>query len=322
MKAIKYSKYGGPEVMQLVKTKRPLPGDNELMIRVHAAAVNAGDVHLLKGRPMMVRLVAGLLKPKHQILGTDVSGVVEQVGKNVTHFSPGDEVYGDLSGTGFGGFSEYVSTHEKAISIKPSNVSWEASAAVPTSAVTALQALRDHGKIKMGDQVMIVGASGGVGSFAVKLAKIFGAEVTAVCSTGKVGKVSAMGADHVIDYRKQQLIKVEEKFDIIYAANGNESLRTYKRLLKSGGRLIVSGGKGTQFLRASLFGPLLSLIGNKQLKGMMMKPNQQDLFFLRNLMEEGVLVPTIDKVLSLEEVPQALSYLENGSTTGKVVIKL
>lgn len=321
MKAITYDKYGGPEVLELAEALQPKPNDDLVLIKVKAAAINAGDIHLMTGKPFMVRTMAGFSRPKQNILGTDISGVITEVGKNVIKFSPGDEVFADLSESGMGGFAEFVCTTETAIAMKPSGLSWEESAAVPTSGATALQALRDHGQIKVDDRVMIVGASGGVGSFAVRLAKIFGAKVTAVCSTSKIDRVKILGADHIIDYTKQDFTKVSQKFDLIYAPNGNQSLRAYKRLLASNGKLIISGGQGNQFLKAMLFGPLLST-GGKKIKGMMLRPNRQDLNFLKNLMDEGVLLPIIDRVFSLKDTAEAIAYQQAGRSQGKVVVKV
>ena len=237
MKAIVYTKYGSPDVLKFEEVQKPVPGDDEVLIKIHAAAITAGDVIVLKGEPFVTRFVTGLQKPKNTILGKEMAGRVEAVGENVTQFQPGDEVFGDLSVASWGAFAEYVSVPESAIALKPANLTFEEAAAVPESAVVALQALRDKGKIQPGQKVLINGASGGVGSFAVQIAKSFGAEVTAVCSTRNLEMVRSIGADHVIDYTQEDFTQNGKHYDLILAANGYHPISDYRRALSSQGDL-------------------------------------------------------------------------------------
>lgn len=320
MRAIVYKKYGPPDVLQLKEVEKPTPKDNEVLIKVHSVSVNAADWHLMRADPLFVRLITGLLKPKNTILGADIAGRVEVIGSNVKEFKPGDEVFGDISGCGWGGFAEYVSVPEQALVLKPSNITFEEAAAVPMAAVTALQGLRDKGQIKAGQKVLINGASGGVGTFAVQIAKSFGAEVTAVCSTGKIDMVHAMGADHVIDYTKEDFTKSGQRFDLILAANGYHSISEYKRALSPKGIYVMTGGSMAQIFQALLLGPWFSMIGSKKMRNVTAKPNKKDLSFLKELLEAGKVVPCIDRNYSLSEVPEAIRYLEEGHARGKVVI--
>src|SRR6266571_7120401 len=239
MKAIVYHTYGSPDVLKLKEVAKPTPKDDEVLIKVYAAAANAGDWHLLRGVPFLVRLVSGVLKPKNTILGADIAGRVEAVGRNVTQFQPDDEVFGDLSGCGFGGFAEYVCARENALALKPANLSFEEAAAVPSAGVTALQGLREKGQIQPGQKVLINGASGGVGTFAVQLAKSFGAEVTGVCSTRNVDMVRSLGADQVIDYTQADFTKNGQRYDFIFAVNGYHSIFDYKRALSPKGVYVM-----------------------------------------------------------------------------------
>jgi NADPH:quinone reductase-like Zn-dependent oxidoreductase len=276
MKAIVYTKYGSPDVLQLKEVERPTPKDGEVLVNVHAASVNAADGHLLKGRPFLLRLEYGLLKPTRQILGSDIAGRVEAVGKNVREFQPGDEVFGDLSGCGLGGFAEYVAVPEHVVAPKPENMTFEQAAAVPMAAVTALQGLRDKGQLQPGQKVLIHGASGGVGTFAVQIAKAFNAEVTAVCSTRNVDMVRSLGADHVIDYTREDFTKNGQRYDLILAANGDRSIFDYKRALASRGRYVAVGGSMTQIFQAMLLGPLLSRSGSQKMGNVLARPNKRD----------------------------------------------
>lgn len=327
MKAIIYTNYGSPDVLELKEIEKPVPGEYEVLIKVRAASVNAGDWHLLRGEPFPLRLMFGLLKPKYQILGTDVAGQIEALGSKVKMFKPGDEVYGDLSGCGFGAFSEYVCAHENALVLKPAAVTFEEAAAIPTGAVTALQGLRDKGKIQSGQKVLINGASGGVGSFAVQIAKAFGAEVTAVCSTGKVELVRSMGADHVIDYTRENFTASPEgqkgkHYDLILAANGYHSLLAYKRALSAKGTYVMTGGSNAQMFQTMLIGPLMSRKEGKKLGNLLVKPCQKDLLFMNELLEAGKVKALIDRTYPLEEVPEAIRYMEERHAKGKVVIKI
>jgi NADPH:quinone reductase-like Zn-dependent oxidoreductase len=320
MKAVVYTKYGSPDVLQLKEVEKPTPKDNEVLIRIHAASANAADWHLLRGDPFLLRLGYGLLKPNNTILGADIAGRVEAVGNNVTQFQPGDEVFGDISGCGLGGFAEYVSVPEHAVISKPASMTFEEAAAVPMAAVTALQGLRDKGQIQPGQKVLIHGASGGVGTFAVQIAKAFRAEVTAVCSTRKVDLVRSIGADHVIDYTQEDFTKNGQRYDLILAANGNRSMFEYKRALAPTGRYVVTGGSMAQLFQAMLLGPLLSTAGRQNMGNVLARPNQKDLACMKELLEAGKVIPVIDRCYPLSETAEAIRYLEAGHARGKVVI--
>ncbi len=320
MKAIVYHTYGSPDVLKLQEVQKPVPQDDEVLVKVHAASVNAGDWHLLRGVPFLVRLVSGVLKPKNTILGADIAGRVEAVGRNVTQFQPDDEVFGDLSGCGFGGFAEYVCARENALALKPANLSFEEAAAVPSAGVTALQGLREKGQIKLGQKVLINGASGGVGTFAVQIAKSFGAEVTGVCSTRNVDMVRSIGADQVIDYTQEDFTKNEQRYDLIFAANGYHPISAYKRALSPKGMYVMTGGSGAQMFQAMLLGPWISMTGSKKMGNLLKKSNQKDLALIKELLEASKVVPVIDRRYPLREVAEALRYVEAGHAQGKVVI--
>ncbi len=320
MKAIVATKYGPPDVLQLKEVEKPAPKDNEVLVKVRAASVNAGDWHLLRADPFLTRLAFGLLEPKHKILGADIAGRVEAVGGNVTQFQLGNEVFGDLSGCGFGGFAEYVCASEGALVVKPADTSFEEAAAVPSAAATALQGLRDNGQIQRGQKVLINGASGGVGTFAVQIAKSFGAEVTGVCSTSKLDMVRSIGADHVIDYTQEDFTKNGQRYDLIFAANGHHPISAYKRALSPKGTYVMSGGSGAQMFQAMLLGPMISMTGNKKMGNLLKKPSKKDLVVLKELLEAGKITPVIDRTYPLSEVPEAIRYLEEGQARGKVVI--
>jgi len=278
MKAMVYTKYGSPDVLQLKEVEKPTPKEDEVLIRIYAAAVTAGDVIVVKGEPFLVRLSSGLLEPKHKIPGKEIAGRVEAVGGNVKQFQPGDEVFGDLSVCGWGAFSEYVSVPENAIALKPANLTFEEAAAVPESAVVALQGLRDKGEIQPGQKVLINGASGGVGSFAVQIAKSFGAEVTAVCSTGKMAMVRSLGADHVIDYTQEDFTQNGQRYDLILAANGYHPISAYQRALGPQGIYVMTGGSMAQMFQAMLLGPWLSRNSSQKMGNVLVKPNQKDFY--------------------------------------------
>ena len=318
MKAIVYTQYGSPDVIQFKEVETPTPKDNEVLIKVHAASVNAGDWHYLRGTPLLFRLSAGLLKPKNIFLGADVAGRVEAVGRDVTQFQPGDEVFGDLSEAGRGTFAEYVCASEQALALKSANISFEEAAAVPVAAVTALQGLRKGG-IQPGQKVLINGASGGVGTFAVQIAKSFGAEVTAVCSTKKVDMVRSIGANHVIDYTRQDFSQNGQRYDLILAANGYRPISDYKRALSPAGTYVMSGGATAQMFEAMLLGPWMSRNGQK-MGNLLAGPNNKDLHFVKELIEAGKVIPVIDRCYPLSEVADAIRYLEEGHVQGKVVI--
>ncbi len=323
MEAIIRTRYGSPDVLQLKEVEKPTPSDGEVMVKVHAASVNAADWHMLRAKPFLVRFMGGgFLKPKNKILGADVAGRVEAVGKNVKQFQPGDEIFGDLAECGFGSFAEFISVPEDALAVKPVNSSFEEAAAVPLASITALQGLRDKGRIQPGQKVLINGASGGVGTFAVQIAKSFGAEVTAVCSTRNVDIVRSIGADHVIDYTKEDFTENGQHYDLILAANGYHSISNYKRALNPKGIYVMTGGSMDQMYQAMFLGPWMSMLGGKKLGSMIAKSNQKDLVFVKELVEAGKVKPVIDKRYPLSGVPEALRYLEEGHARGKIVITI
>jgi NADPH:quinone reductase-like Zn-dependent oxidoreductase len=320
MKAIISTKYGSPDVLELKEVEKPIAPDNQVLVKVHAASVNYGNLVLLRGKPFLARFAFGLLKPKYSIPGGDMAGRVEAVGKNVKQFQPGDEVFGDLSGCGWGSFAEYVSVPERALALKPANISFEEAAAVPMAAVTALQGLRDKGKIHSGQKVLINGASGGVGTFAVQIAKSFGAEVTAVCSTRNLDIVRSIGADHAIDYTKEDFTQKTQSYDLILAVNGYQSISAYKRALNPNGNYVMVGGSGAQLTQAMVLGPWLSMTGSKKMGNMLQRANQNDLNYIKELLDAGKVKPVIDRRYKLSEVPKALRYFEEGHAQGKVII--
>jgi len=320
MKAIVRETYGPPDVLHLEEVPLPTVGDGDVLVRVQAASANAGDWHLLRGTPLPFRLIAGVRKPKFTIIGNDIAGSVEAVGRNVTKFRPGDEVFGELSRCGFGAYAEFAAAPEKALALKPANLSFEEAASIPTAGCTALQGLR-QGRIARGQRVLINGASGGVGTFAVQIAKSFGTEVTAVCSTRNVDAVRSIGADHVLDYTKDDFAAIGQRYDLILAANGDRSIWDYKRALTADGAYAMTGGSNRQLVDALLFGPLLS-VGRQRFGNVLVKPNQADLLFLKELCEAGKVRPMIDRRFSLSEVPAAVRYVEDGRARGKVVITI
>jgi NADPH:quinone reductase-like Zn-dependent oxidoreductase len=323
MKAIVYTRYGSPDVLQLRDVEQPVPRDNELLVKVHAASVNAYDWHFLTADIFLIRLMgAGVFKPRNTRLGADIAGRVEAVGRNVRQFRPGDEVFGDLAGHGNGGFAEYVSASESVFALKPANLSFEEAAAVPMAAVTALQGLRDEGTIRPGQKVLIQGASGGVGTFALQLAGYFGAEVTAVCSTKNLDQARSLGADHVIDYTKEDFTRSGQRYDLIFAANGYHSLSEYKRALTPAGIYVMAGGSMAQIFEAMLLGSVMSMSGGRRMGGVSARPNREDLAFLKGLLEAGKVVPVIDRRYPLDETADALRYLGEGHARGKVVITM
>jgi NADPH:quinone reductase-like Zn-dependent oxidoreductase len=320
MRAIVYRTYGSPDVLELKEVEKPTPRDDEVLVKVYAASVNALDWHLLSADIFLVRLNSGLLKPKHQILGADVAGRVEAVGRDVKQFQPGDEVFGDIFDSGLGGFAEYACTRENALVLKPAKMTFEEVAAVPVAALTALQGLRDKGQIQPGQKVLINGASGGVGTFAVQIAKAFGAEVTAVCSTRNVDIVRSLGADQVIDYTKEDFTKKGQQYDLILAVNGYHPILAYKRALSPKGRYVMSGGSLAQLFQAIALGPVISMTGSQKMGNFLAKANQKDLAFIKELLEAGKIVPVIDKHYSLSEVAEAFRYFGEGHAKGKVII--
>src|SRR5215212_5916413 len=320
MKAIVYREYGSPDVLELKEVDKPTPKDNEVLVKVYAVSANAADLHLLRADPFLIRLSSGFLKPKNEILGSDIAGRVEAIGSNVKEFKLGDEVFGDISADGWGGFAEYVCAHEDALVLKPANLSFEEAAAVPMAAVTALQCLRSKGQIQPGQKVLINGASGGVGLFAVQIAKSFGAEVTAVCSTRNLDIVRSIGADHVIDYTQEDFTQNGHHYDLILAANGNRSISEYRRVLTPRGTYVMTGGAMAQLSEVMLKGTWISMTGNQKMVNLLAKPNKQDLSFLKGLLETGKVKPVIDRCYPLRETADAIRYLEEGHAQGKVII--
>jgi NADPH:quinone reductase-like Zn-dependent oxidoreductase len=317
MKAVVYTKYGPPDVLQLREIEKPSPRDHEVLVKVHAASVNALEWRRFTLPRIFVRMMCGgLREPKDKSLGADIAGRVEAVGATVKQFQPGDEVFGIRRGA----FAEYVCAPENYLALKPANLSFEAAAAVPLAALTALQGLRDEGKIQPGQSVLINGSGGGVGTFAVQIAKSFGAEVTAVCSTGNLDVARSIGADRVIDYTQEDFTKSGRSYDLILAANGYHPIVDYRRALKPNGIYVVIGGSLSQFFQVMLLGPLLSRLGKKKMRGMMTHPDQKDLVFLKELLEAGKVVPVIDRCYPLGEVAEAIKYLAGGHARGKVVI--
>jgi NADPH:quinone reductase-like Zn-dependent oxidoreductase len=319
MKAIVYYTYGPPEVLQLAEIDKPVPGDDEVLIKIRAASVNPYDFHFMRGTPYVVRIIAGLPKPKSPRLGSDVAGEVEAIGGNVTAFKPGDEVFGSCKGS----FAEYVCASPSKLALKPANVTFEQAAAVPIAAFTALQALRDKGKIRSGQKVLVNGAAGGVGTFAVQIAKSFGAYVTGVCSTRNVEMVRFIGADHVIDYTRDDFTATGQRYDLILDAVGNHSLSQMKRCLNPGGISVAAGGSSGKwkmgFLR-SIRALVISQFGDRKLVGILAKSSKADLIVLHDLMAAGKVAPVIDRSYPLSQLPEAIRYLEQGHARGKVVI--
>ena len=319
MKAIVYTKYGLPDVLQLKEVEKPTPKDDEVLVKVHAASVNYPDWGCVRGKPFYLRLMTGLLKPKNKILGTDIAGRVEAVGRNVKQFQPGDEVFGDLCQCGWGGFAEYVCARENALTLKPAGMSFEEAAAVPQAAILALRGLRYKGRIQPGQKVLINGAGGGAGTFAVQIAKSFGAEVTGVDSTGKLEMMRSIGADQVIDYTKTDFTKNGRHYDFILDFAAHHSIFDYKRALNPKGIFVVVGGSTARIFQAVFLGALISMTGGKKMGLLMHKPNE-DLAFIIELFEAGKVVPVIDRRYPLSEVAEALRYFGEGHAKGKLVI--
>jgi NADPH:quinone reductase-like Zn-dependent oxidoreductase len=311
MKAYFYDKRLKPDRLALREAEKPVPRDNEVVVKIRAVSINAADY-----RSMELGIV-----PKKKIYGADISGEIETVGRGARPFAEGDEVVADLSGSGFGGFAEYVAAPVSALARKPSGLSHEECAAVPMAAVTALQALRNLGKIQSGQKVLIVGAGGGVGSFAVQLAKHFGAEVTGVCGTGNAERVLGLGADHVIDYEKRALGAGEARYDLVLAVNGNNPLSLYWKLLQAGGRVIVIGGALPQVLKSLLLGPWLSM-GARKMRTLTARANEEDLAFALQLLAEGKMQANIERVYDFADLPQAVKYASEGHARGKIVVRV
>jgi len=321
MKAIVYQKYGSPDVLELKEVEKPSPKDNEVLVKVHAASVNDWDWGLLRGTPFVNRLLFGLLKPKIKILGVDIAGLVEAVGRNVKQFQPGDEVFGDISGCGWGGFAEYVCARDNALAPKPASMTFDEAAAVPQAALLALQGLRDKGQIQPGQKVLINGAGGGAGTFAVQIAKSFEAEVTGVDSTSKLDIMRSIGADQVIDYTQEDFTKNGQRYDLILDIAAYHSVFDYKRALSPKGIYVMVGGSTARMFQVVFLGPWISMTTSKKMGILMHKPNK-DLAFMKELFEAGKVKPVIDKRYLLSEVAEALRYFGEGHARGKVVITM
>lgn len=324
MKAIVCTKYGSPDVLQLQEVAKPAPQADDVLIKIHAASVNARDWRFMRARPFFIRLKpGGLLQPKNKILGGDVAGRVEAVGNQVTQFKLGDDIFGYLpAATGRGTFAEYVCVNENMIALKPANLSFEQAAAVPVAALTALHGLRDNGNIQPGQKVLINGASGGVGTFAVQIAKAFGAEVTAVCSTRNLDLVRSLGADHIIDYTRDDFTRHGLHYDLVLAVNGYHPISDYVRALSPEGRYVVAGGSMLQLFQAALQRRRTVKTGGQKISIVSLVQNQQDLVLMRDLLESGKIVPVIDRCYPLSKTAEAFWYFEKEHARGKVVITL
>jgi NADPH:quinone reductase-like Zn-dependent oxidoreductase len=322
MKAIVLHGYGSPEMLSLAEVEKPVVKENEILVKVYAASMNAADWRIMRASPFLVRLMFGMFKPRIRILGADIAGRVEAVGSKVTQFKPGDAVYGDTFSSDFGGFAEYVCIQEKALAHKPANLSFEEAATVPLAGATALQSLNGESESYRGKKILINGASGGVGTFALQIAKAYGAEVTAVCSKSKMHIARSLGADHVIDYGQEDFTRSGKRYDLIIAVNGYQPISAYKRALNPHGTYLMVGGSGAQLAQVMLFGKLFSMRGNKKLTNVSAATHQRDLLILKEMLEAGKIKPVIDRAYHLSEVPEAMRYLEAGHAAGKIVINV
>ncbi len=318
MKAIVFTKYGSPDVLELKEVEKPSPKDDEVLIRVHAASLNDWDWGALHGVPFVNRLMFGLLYPKKQILGSDVAGRIETVGKNVRQFQPGDEVFGDLSGR-WGGFAEYVCARENALALKAPNMTFEEAAAIPQAGMLALQGLRDLGRIQPGQKVLINGAGGGVGTFAIQIAKLYGVEVTAVDGPGKLDLLRSMGAEHVIDYTREDFTRSGQRYDLILDVKTTRSILDCARALSPNGTYVTIGGSMARLFQALLLWPWIAMTQKKNIRLLALKPNK-GLDTMKELFEAGKVVPVIDGPYGLSEVPEAFRRFGEGRHKGKVVI--
>ena len=321
MIAIVRTRYGSPDILELKEVDKPAPTDNQALVKIHAASVNPLDWHVLRGEPFLVRLMGfGLLKPKHHILGADMAGRVEAVGKDVNQFKTGDEVFG----SSMGGFAEYACVREDKLVLKPTAMTFEHAAAVPVASITALQALRDHGRLQSGQHVLINGASGGVGTFAIQIAKVLGAQVTGVCSGKNLEMVRSIGADHVIDYTKEDFWLSGKVYDLIVDNAAFQSIRKPLRVLKATGIYVGVGGSSStsSILQSLIFNPLIAKMKGRKVVSFMANVKQSDLAFLKGLLEAGKIVTVIDRKYSLSETPEAIRYVEEGHALGKVVINV
>jgi NADPH:quinone reductase-like Zn-dependent oxidoreductase len=317
LKAVIYTKYGGPEVLQVKEIEKPFPNDNEVLVKVHAASINDWDWGLLHG-DFVNRMLNGLLKPKRKILGSDIAGHVEAVGKHVTRFKTGDDVYGDLSGQ-WGGFAEYVCARETALALKPATMRFEEAAAIPQAAMLAVQGLIDKGKIQQGQKLLVNGAGGGVGTFALQIAKTYGIEVTGVDNTNKLDMLRSLGFDHVIDYTKEDFTKNVQHYDLILDVKTNRPMHNYVRALNPMGVYVTVGGDMSRLLQALLLGPWISRFNHKYIRIVALKPNK-DLDYMNNLFEAGKVKPVIDGPYKMDEIQKAFELFGRGDHKGKIVI--
>lgn len=318
MNAVVYEKYGLPDVLRLEEVEKPAPKDDEVLIKVHAVSVNRSDWEMLTGTPLWAR-IGGLRRPRRKILGSDIAGRVEAAGKNHTHFHPGDEVFGDIMGR-MGGFAEYVCARGGAMALKPASLTFEQAAAIPQAALIALQGIRDKGRVQAGQSVLINGAGGGAGSFAVQLAKSYRAEVTGVDNAGKLDFMRSLGADHVIDHAREDFTNTGKHYDLILDLAAHRSAFAYTRALSSSGSYHYVGGSLATLFQVLLLGPWIKRTTGKTVRLLAVRPNQKDLLFMAELCAAGKVVPVIDRQFSLSEVPEALRYLGEGRARGKVVI--
>lgn len=314
MKTITQTKYGPPDVLQLKEVAKPMPKDGEVLVEVMAASINYSDWVYVRGKPFVARLMgSGMLKPKNILLGADIAGRVEEVGKNAKQFQPGDEIYTDLSVCGWGGFAEYVVVPEHVITLKPANLTFEEAAAVPQASIVALQGLRDAGKIQPGKKVLINGASGGIGTFAVQIAKFFGAEVTGVCSAKNFDLVRSLGADEVIDYTQEDITLSGQRYDLILDIKAYRPVSDWERVLDPKGIYALAGGSIIRIMQTAM-------AGNERMVNFQEKPTQADLDFMAELIESGKVTPVIDKRYPLSEISEAIKHYGKGHSRGKVVI--
>lgn len=319
MKAIVYYRYGSPDVLQLAEVEKPTPNENQVLVKIIAASANPLDWHRMRGEPFLARIGEGYRRPKNPKLGADIAGRVEAVGRNVTEFQPGDKVFGAI---GAGGFAEYACTREKNLALKPDNISFEAAAATPVVGYTAIQGFRHAGGIWAGQKVLVNGAAGGIGTFAVQYAKSCGAEVTGVCSTRNLDLVRSIGADHVVDYTREDFTMNGQQYDLIYDSIGNRSAFDYQRALKPQGTCVIAGFTSLPLLFGNMIlERLVSRAGGKKVTGMgVSNANKEDLLLIKELLETGKVVPVIDRRYPLSETAEALRYLEKGHARGKVII--
>ena len=320
MKAVVYDRYGSPDVLSVREVPKPVPTDNQLLVRVHAASINSWDLGMVTGEPFVFRFW-GLWKPKHKTPGADVAGVVEQVGRNVSKFKPGDEVFGDLAECGWGAYAEYVSAPDKAFLLKPADMSFEQAASIPQAGALAAQALVTEGRIRSGQKVLINGAGGGVGTFGVQIAKAYGAEVTVVDNASKLDILAALGADHLIDYTREDFTRNGKRYDLIVDVVSNRSPFTYKRSLNPGGAFYMIGGDVSSLLQTGLLGPIISRSGHSHV-GILAYEVNKGIDLITRLFSSGKLSPIIDKIFPLTETRQAFQYFASNKFIGKIVITM